>query len=524
MLPRTILTATLLLSLAAGASAQVSESHMAGERQAIINEAIEKMLPAYAFIGGGGSGVLVSPDGYILTNDHVAGSAWVWRVRTMDGELRYADLIGTDPYGDIALLKVRDVTDLPYLPFGDAHELVHGQTVIALGNPFGMGNVDEKPTVTLGIVSALHRFQGNYTDAIMTDAPLNPGNSGGPLVTLDGKLVGINGQIATRFGVRANSGIGYAITINQIRNFLQDLMAAKGGYVRHGEITGLELPEPEDNVRPPRVSSVAPGSPAAKAGFQAGDEILEVEGRPITTVTRFHGVVGTYPAGSDLEVKIRRKSEMRTIGVKLAPRALPGDPVFRAPLSGEAYQHGGGMPLHVVAVEDGTPAKAAGVQVGDRIMSIAGINVGEALEMSPQPDLLDKVVQARSALGGLVLELTVLRAGRKEQLVLDVDQGASKLGVQLGRIENNGGGKDPAAALARELTIVDLVEGSGLARAGLEIGDVVVGLDGKTLSDYKGFHELVAKLTPGSMVRVVFRRGGETKEVDARVDLHHPMQ
>ena len=124
----------------------------------------------------------------------------------------------------------------------------------------------------------------------------------------------------------------------------------------------------------------------------------------------------------------------------------------------------------------------------------------------------------------VAIGLGLIVAMARRRIVLDVDQGASKLGVQLGRIENNGGGKDPAAALARELTIVDLVEGSGLARAGLEIGDVVVGLDGKTLSDYKGFHELVAKLTPGSMVRVVFRRGGETKEVDARVDLHHPMQ
>lgn len=523
-MPRTTMILTLVVALCWAGTVQADDSDRAAAHERLINRAVEKVLPAYVFVGAGGSGVLVSPDGYILTNDHVAGSAWVWRVRTMDGVQRYADLVGTDAYGDIALLKLREVEkDMPYLPFGDAEALAIGQAVIAIGNPFGMGNVDEKPTVTLGIVSTLHRFQGNYTDAIMTDAPLNPGNSGGPLITLDGKLVGINGQIATRFGVRANSGIGYAIPSHQIRHFLQDLMAAGGGYVHHGTIPGLRMPSPEANIRPPRVLAVQSGTVADEAGFEKGDEVIEVEGRSVTTVTRFLGILGTYPAGSELAVKVRREGEVIDLSVTLAAQGLPGQPTLRATLSGEAYASGrNAAPLHVVEIAEDTPAARAGVQVGDRIVSIAGMDLAQALQMMPQADLLDRLVKGRSSIGGVLLEMTVLRAGRKKQLHLDLEKDSPTFGAKLGHIEGSAGAQGESIQ-EKELTVLDLVPGCGMWKAGLKAGDVLHSLADRELTDHESLQKTLATLRPGQVVEVGYRREGRDHHAEIRIDLQRAM-
>ncbi|MEK7449593.1 MAG: trypsin-like peptidase domain-containing protein [Planctomycetota bacterium] len=199
----------------------------------------EKVIPAYVFIAGA-SGVLVSPDGYVLTNYHVVANSVKWDVFRADGKSYEAERIGCDPTGDIALLKIKDAKELPYLEFGDSDTLEVGQPVIVVGNPFTIGISDLEPTVTFGLISALHRFQNDYSDAIQTDAAINPGNSGGPLITLDGKIVGINGKLETEIGfIFANTGIGYAIPANQIKRFLPKLKTE--GQVVHAEITGLRV-------------------------------------------------------------------------------------------------------------------------------------------------------------------------------------------------------------------------------------------------------------------------------------------
>lgn len=283
------------------------------ELQKKVTAVIEKVRPAFVFIGGG-SGVVISPDGYIVTNHHVAGEGKAWTVRLTGGKTYKADTLGFDVRGDITLLKIRDAKDLPYVELGDSDALAIGEHVIAMGNPFLLGNENWEPTFTLGIVSAMHRFQGGYMDAVQTDAQINPGNSGGPLMTLEGKVIGINGRIAMRFQNRVNTGVGYAIPSNQIKYFLPELK--KGGRVQHGFIEGLQIVDSDD----PRferaeygdgvlVTAVTQDSAADKAGFLPGDIIMEAEGFKTFNTLRFRGVVESRPVGATVQIKVRRKTE-----------------------------------------------------------------------------------------------------------------------------------------------------------------------------------------------------------------------
>ncbi|MFN3487038.1 MAG: S1C family serine protease, partial [Planctomycetota bacterium] len=270
----------------------------------------------------GGSGALISADGHCLTNHHVAGELARTRVTLHSGRQYFARRVSTDERGDLALFKIEggEGETFPYLELGDSDRLEVGQYVLACGNPFGItlpdGDGRMYPTVTLGVVSALHRRQGDYFDCIQTDAAVNPGNSGGPLVTLEGKLVGINGRIATRYMNRVNSGVGYAISSNQIRNFLPEMLkGGEDGRVYHGQVTGLILaPEGSGGAR---VARVVPGSPAERAGFQAGDLVVGVNGYPIPNAARFFGVIGTYPKGTVVAVRVRRGALEREIRVLL---------------------------------------------------------------------------------------------------------------------------------------------------------------------------------------------------------------
>lgn len=335
--------------------------------KAVVDSAA-RIVPAYVFIGGG-SGVLIGPDGLMLTNDHVAGEKkrWTVRVGTQDYQ---ADLLGTDRHGDIAVLKLRNAQGLAYVEFADSDALVVGQQVIAVGNPFATAGADGDPTLTLGIISALHRFMDGYSDSIQTDAPINPGNSGGPLLTLDGKLAGINGRIATRFGAKANTGIGMAIPANQIKRFLPHFEQAKGGHVYHGILRGLVGdPEEADGIQNgAEVKEVVIGSPAEKAGFKVGDRITHVGDQSLLNYNRFLGVLGTFPAGTELELTVMRGAE--SVKLKTALEAFrPGDfglwmkqtPMMRmAP------------PAEIEKTFPNLAADKAGLKAGDRIVSIEG--------------------------------------------------------------------------------------------------------------------------------------------------------
>lgn len=284
------------------------------QQQKKLHILIDKVSPAFIFIANG-SGVCISADGWILTNHHVAGHNRSHEVNFSGGASYKADVIGYDPYGDISVLKIPDGKDLPYCELGDSDKLHIGQPVIAVGNPFLLGKQNWQPTITYGIVSALHRYMDNpgYFDAIQTDAQINPGNSGGPLITLEGKVVGINGRIdIKRFRNRVNTGIGYAIPSNQIRRYLAKFKA--GGRVREGCLSGVTVGECGDTRydntlsygKGVFVAGLEEGCPADKTGLLPGDIIIKGGGYPIHNLNRFHGVMANWPQGETITIMVRR--------------------------------------------------------------------------------------------------------------------------------------------------------------------------------------------------------------------------
>src|SRR6266436_3064080 len=230
-----------------------------------------------------GSGVIVTKDGYILTNNHVVDGADEVKVSLAKDKKEYsAKIAGRDPKTDIAILKI-DAKDLPFVTFADSDKIEVGDVVLALGNPFGIGQ-----TVTMGIVSAVGRggmHIEDYEDFIQTDAAINPGNSGGPLVDAEGRLIGINTAILSRSG--GNQGIGFAIPANQARNVMEGLV--KDGHVVRSylgvniqDLTPALAKEFDlQNTSGVVVSDVVPKSPADKAGFKAGDVITDFNGKPV---------------------------------------------------------------------------------------------------------------------------------------------------------------------------------------------------------------------------------------------------
>jgi len=326
-----------------------------------------RVRPAFCFIAGG-SGVIIRPDGLMLTNDHVLEGRRSFDVRIGDGRSFQARVLGRDTFGDLALLRleVPDGEEVPALRLGDSEALEVGADVLAVGNPFGLGVLDQAPTFTVGIVSALHHVQGNYTECIVTDAAVNPGNSGGPLVNMAGELVGINGQISTRYGLRSNTGLGFAISARQIALWLPRLEAAGGGEVPHGRLVGLDVGPADDVPAAAVVHDVAEGSPAAAAGFRPGDEIVRIDGVAVPDRRRLAGLLGIYPAGARLAVTVRRAGAERPLEAVLLPpqRCLVGLELVRP--------RGSDLAARVDQVAAGSPAAAAGLRPGDEIVEFRG--------------------------------------------------------------------------------------------------------------------------------------------------------
>jgi len=358
--------------------------------------------PAYVFIAGG-SGVVIRPDGLMLTNDHVLENRRAFDVRLGDGRSFKARLLGRDEVGDLALLRI-DVPDgesLPYLPLGDSEEVRVGDEVVAVGNPFALGVIDQSPTFTLGIVSAVHHTQGNYTECIVTDAELNPGNSGGPLVTMAGEVVGINGQISTRYGLRSNTGLGFAISARQIALWLPLLEKAEGGEVKHARLAGVVFSS-RDRETPASVvvKDVAEGSPAAAAGFRAGDAIVALDDAAVANGHRLAGLLGIYPAGHEAAIRVRRgvgEETLRTVLTALE-RCRTGIDLARP--------KGGDLRPVVEAVAPGSSAAAAGLEPGDVIVAFAG----RRLEFSSREErkAFDRLLRTSINVGDIV-SLTVRR-------------------------------------------------------------------------------------------------------------------
>jgi serine protease Do len=271
---------------------------------------------------GVGSGVIATKDGYILTNNHVVENAEEVKVALPDGREFSAKVVGRDPKTDIAVLKI-DAKNLPVVTMADSDHVEVGDVVLAVGNPFGIGQ-----TVTKGIVSATGR--GNmgldYEDFIQTDAAINPGNSGGALVDAEGRLIGINTAILSRSG--GNQGIGFAIPANLVRNVMQDLL--DDGHVTRGFL-GVMIQDlnpalaREFNLKEAKgvlVSDVTPGSPAEKAGLKGGDVILEFDGKQVSTSRHLKLEVAQTKPGQTVPVRILRDGDSKTVQVAIKP--LPG--------------------------------------------------------------------------------------------------------------------------------------------------------------------------------------------------------
>lgn len=276
---------------------------------------------------GLGSGVIVSPDGYLLTNNHVVAGASEIDIALSDGREARARLVGTDPETDLALLKV-DLERLPAIRLGDADSLQVGDVVLAIGNPFNVGQ-----TVTSGIVSALGRTSlgiNTFENFIQTDAAINPGNSGGALVDADGNLVGINTAIYSRSG--GSLGIGFAIPVSSARQVMEALL--RDGQVERGWI-GVEPRELTQEIveafkLPTVVSgvlirSVRSGAPAEKAGIKPGDVLMRVAGKPVQTPAQLLAIVSALKPQSAATVAVQRGE--RELEFKLVVAQRPRPPV-----------------------------------------------------------------------------------------------------------------------------------------------------------------------------------------------------
>jgi S1-C subfamily serine protease len=294
--------------------------------------AIDKVRPTVVAIfaqggQGGGSGVLISKDGYALSNFHVVqGSGPVMHCGLPDGVLYDAVLVGLDKVGDIALLKLlpqKEGQDFPAAPLGDSDRVKAGDWSLAMGNPFLLAT-DFTPTVTYGLISGVHRYQYpeaskgllEYTDCIQVDTSINPGNSGGPLFNMDGELIGINGRISLEKRGRVNSGVGYAISINQIKNFLGHLRA--GLDVDHASLGAIVKNREEDGMQSGMVvTTILPDCDAHRRGLEQDDELVSFAGRPVTNQNHYQNVLGLFPKGWRVPLVYRRDNEKHEILVRL---------------------------------------------------------------------------------------------------------------------------------------------------------------------------------------------------------------
>jgi serine protease Do len=280
--------------------------------------------------GGGGSGVLYDPAGYTLTNHHVVAGAGVegW-AGLADGKLYRWRLIGTDPGGDVAIIQLLGQEKFLTAPLADSEKVRVGDWAMAMGNPFVLAE-DQRPTVTLGIVSGVHRYQPGqgmnqlvYGNCIQVDSSINPGNSGGPLFNLRGEVIGINGRGSFEERGRVNVGLGYAISSNQVRNFIPELLSTK--LAQHGTLDAQFVNRDGAVI----CQSINLDSPAAKAGLELADRLIAFEGVKIKDANQFTNLITIFPAGWPVTLTFEREKVQRTITVRLT--ALPYEPIVKEP-------------------------------------------------------------------------------------------------------------------------------------------------------------------------------------------------
>jgi len=336
-----------------------------------------------------GSGFIIDKDGFILTNNHVVENTDEIMVKLADEKEFPAKIIGRDPKTDLALIRIETDRPLKPLPLGDSDKLEVGDWVIAIGNPFGLGD-----TVTAGIVSAKYRHigAGSYDNFIQTDASINPGNSGGPLLNTSGEVIGINSAIFSRTG--GSIGIGFAVPINMARDLLPQLK--KGKVVRGwlGVMIQKITPELKDKLKlkdgkGALVADVTPSGPADKAGIKRGDVIVSFDGKVIKQMKDLPYIVGTTPVNKTVLVEVIRKGQKKDFQIKLgelkegkeSKEAVQEKPYLGMTveeLTPQLAQNLGiseTSGLVVVQVKNNTPAAEAGLKQGDIILEIDQITV-----------------------------------------------------------------------------------------------------------------------------------------------------
>jgi serine protease Do len=280
-------------------------------------------------VKGLGSGFIISPDGFIVTNDHVAGNATEITVTMTDGKHYTAKVIGSDPVTDICLLKV-DASDLPYEILGNSDDVMIGEWVIALGNPFGLFEINDKPTVTVGVISStgmnLEPINNRYyINMLQTDAAINGGNSGGPLVNSEGEVIGMNTLIFTGgSGAQGSIGLGFAIPIDKIKRIISELK--ENGKIDRDFDPGMRIQTIDEQIaayyhlnesRGVIVTQILPGSPAQKAGLKVGDIIEQVENYRINDDQTIIGVFQEFRKGQTVSLQIIRDGDPITVKMKL---------------------------------------------------------------------------------------------------------------------------------------------------------------------------------------------------------------
>jgi Do/DeqQ family serine protease len=361
-----------------------------------------------------GSGVIVSPDGYVLTNNHVIERGTRFRVGLLDGRELIAKVVGSDPSSDLAVLKLETKEKLPYVPMGRSDDLLIGETVIAIGNPFGLSH-----TVTTGVVSAVHRSfrNGDRTlfDFIQTDASINPGNSGGPLLDIDGRLVGINTAI---LGDR-NAGIGFAIPIDRARRIAEDLIAH--GEVREGYLgVAVEDLPARDGAREGSsggvvVTSVDPGSPGEQAGVRKGDQVESIEGDPIQSAEEFRFRVRDLAIGGVARLELGRGKARLSASVtaaEMGPARIEALVQRRVGIELGDERIQGAAVVVVRRVTRSSPAAQVGLRAGDLVREVNSREIGTVEQF--------RRAAARARRSGQLV-LLVQRGYAAERIAFDFD-------------------------------------------------------------------------------------------------------
>ncbi len=369
-----------------------------------------------------GSGVIIDPEGHVVTNEHVVRKASRIDVTLSDGSKYEGKLLSSDAESDLALIKLNSNKPLPAVKMGRSDDLMIGETVIALGNPFGL-----ESTVTTGVVSAKNRsvtLEGHeaYAGLIQTDAAINPGNSGGALVNINGELIGIN------VAIRADAqGIGFAIPVDRVREVIKALFnyrLIKGTYigVRGRDVTADDVAQHKLATRSGvYVAAVDPASPAAKAGVREADVITAIDGRPVADMVQFFKLMLAKEVGDTVALRLTRGGKELAVRVTVAAAPKPsGAEIVRTklglslqPMTADlARSFGFREPagLIITAVEKGGPANNAGLERGDVLLRFGGAAV----------HTLDQLAAAIDQAGEGQVGLLIARRGRLYRAIIAI--------------------------------------------------------------------------------------------------------